>query len=149
MTGPPGGRPRAYSRDRSVEREHQDGVAKLVVELEVAAGGDRDVLLAVHHERHRRGVDPGAGLERPELLAGRRVIGVEAAVTLAREHQVASRGQRAADHGVFGPGLPYDLSRVDVDRGDVTPLVLSRNRRERAAQPQLSLLPRLLLDRVG
>jgi hypothetical protein len=58
--GPP---PYWLSRDRSVERKHQNGVAELIVELEVAAGGDRDVLLAIEIERHRRRVDARTGVE--------------------------------------------------------------------------------------
>src|SRR5919106_505334 len=123
-TGSAGGRPRANSRNRSVEREHEDGVAELIVELEVAAGGDRDVLLAVERERHRRRVDASTGLERPELLARCCVVGIEMAVALAREHQIAGGGQGTADHRVLSPRLPDDRGGVDVDRADVAPLVL-------------------------
>ena len=62
-----------------------------------AAGREREhVLLALVLERARRRVHAGAGLELPELLAGRRVERGEAPVVAADEQQPAAGRERAA-----------------------------------------------------
>ncbi len=72
------------------------------------AHGHRDVLLAVHHVGRRRRHHAGAGGRFPELLAGPGVVGQQAAVGRALEHQVAGGGERAAvpgRHIVHAPGF--------------------------------------------
>src|SRR5215472_13331040 len=78
-------RPRrlAMTAVQSVQGERDDGVAALVVELHVAAGGDHDVLLAADHVGGGRRIDAGPGIERPQHLAVLGVIGAEAAVAFA------------------------------------------------------------------
>src|SRR5262249_17630958 len=48
----------------SIQREGDDVVAALVVDLDVAAGPDHDVLLAAHRVGGGRRIDAGAGVER-------------------------------------------------------------------------------------
>ena len=54
------------SAKRSLDREGDDGVAALGVDLGVAARADDDVLLAADHVGGRRRIDAGAGLELPQ-----------------------------------------------------------------------------------
>src|SRR5262249_58097398 len=60
-----------------IDSEGDDVVAPLVIDLDVAARGDHDVLLAVDRIGGRRRVDAGARLELPENGSGLRVIGFE------------------------------------------------------------------------
>src|SRR5579883_2405474 len=100
-------------RDASIETEDEHRRAVLEIELEVATGGDADIGLAADLEAHRRGVDASTRLERPERLAGLRVVGREGAVALAGEDEIAFGGKRAADHRLIGLHLPGDLAGVD------------------------------------
>src|SRR5437773_10376985 len=101
------------------QAKNEDAVAVREAELEVAAGGDGDELLAVDLERDRGGVDAGAALEPPELLAGPGVECVEVAGAVpAGEAQAPRRGEGTADERVGRLVLPGDLPRVDIDRGE-------------------------------
>src|SRR6185437_11925921 len=124
---------------RSVGREGDDAVSALVVELGVAARADDDVLLAVDHVGRGRRVHARARLELPELFAVRRVVGLERAIALAREHEAAGGGEDAADHRLRRLHLPGDLAGVVVDRGDVAGLDSARDVGERAAEPELAV----------
>ena len=53
---------------RLLDREGDDGVAALGVDLGVAARSDDDILLAVDHVGRRRRIDAGAGLELQSTL---------------------------------------------------------------------------------
>src|SRR5215471_6364615 len=88
----------AHAPDQSIQREGDDVVAALGVDLHVAAGGDHDVLLAAHHVGGGRCVDAGPRVERPQHVAVVCVVGAETAVGLAREHHPAGGGENAADH---------------------------------------------------
>ena len=69
-------------------------------------------------ERADRRVHAGAGLELPELLAGRRVERGEAAVVAADEQQPAGGRERAAV-ALLGPlKTPRELVRRHVERRD-------------------------------
>src|SRR6476659_4319487 len=93
--------------------EHEDAVAALRIDLVVAAGGDRHVLLAADHVRHRWSVDTGAAIKFPQLLAGLRVEGLEPAVGLAVEDHAAGGGEHAADERLRRLLLPRDLAGVE------------------------------------
>src|SRR5713101_1095978 len=82
----------------SFQREGDDVVAALEVELDIAAGGDDDVLLAANLIGGWRCVDAGAGVEGPQHLAVLGVIGAETTIAFAREHEAAGCRQDAADH---------------------------------------------------
>src|SRR5690349_23686158 len=71
------------------QREHEQAVAALEVELRVTARRYRDVLLAVDHVRHRWRIRAGTDVELPQLLAGARVERPEPAVAFAVEDDVA------------------------------------------------------------
>src|SRR5712691_5845404 len=96
------------------EREDKHAIAAFEVDLRVAAAAHRDILLAAHHVGNRLRVGAGAAIEAPQLLAGRRVERVEAAVALAEEEQPARGGQAAADQRLLGIVLPGDLAGVDI-----------------------------------
>ena len=70
---------------------------------------DGDVLLAVDDVGDRRGHDARAGRRLPQLLAGLGVVGDEAAVGGALEHEVASSGERAAVPRRYLLLVPYFL----------------------------------------
>src|SRR6185503_5998233 len=74
---------REECRAGSGQLEHEDAVAPLRVDLVVAAGGVRDVLLAPGHVRDRGRVHAGAAVVLPELLAGGGIESLEPAVRLA------------------------------------------------------------------
>ena len=80
-----------------LQREGDDRVAALGVDLHVAAGGDHDVLLAARRVGRRRRVDAGAGVEFPQDAAALGVIGLEPAVGFAGEKKPAGSGERTAD----------------------------------------------------
>src|SRR6185312_4935119 len=121
------------------QREGDERVAALVVELRIAARRNDDVLLAVDGIGGWWGVDAGPGLEFPEHGARVRVISLKQAVALAGKGKSARRHQNAADHRLLRLDLPFDLAGVVVDRGDVAPLLLGGNDLEGAAQPELAL----------
>src|SRR6185312_16132355 len=114
----------------------EDAVAALRVDLVVAAGGDGDVLLALHHVRDARRVDARTAEVLPQLLAVARVVRLVPTVRLAVEHDVAGSGEHAADQRLRRLHAPRDLAGVQVDRDETAPLLLARYRLERAAEPQ-------------
>src|SRR5204862_5925758 len=121
---PAGGRGPASALLRQAKNE--DAVAVREAELEVAARGDGDELLPVDLERDRGGVDAGAALEAPELLAGLRVERVEVAGAVAAgEDHATRRGEGPADQRVRQLVLPGDLARIDVYRAESPPLLLA------------------------
>src|SRR5665213_3301437 len=93
----------------ALEREHEDAVAALEIELRVAAGGDGDVLLAVDGIRHRRRIDAGAAIVLPQLVAVLRIERLEPAVALAVEHEPPCRSQHAADQRLGRLHAPGNL----------------------------------------
>src|SRR5262245_8833336 len=117
-----------------VDREHEQAVAALEVELGVAAATHRDMLLPVDGVRDRHRVRARAAVEAPEPLAGLRVERVEVAVALAEEIEAAGGDEPAADQRLLGVVLPGDLARVDVDGRHAAPLLLGRDHLERAAE---------------
>ena len=68
---------------------------------------------------------PAPHVELPELLAGARVERLEPAVALAVEHEVAGRGEHAADQRLRRLRLPRDLAGVEVDGDEPAPLLLA------------------------
>src|SRR6266581_92757 len=134
------GRPGGGLSDLHVsgQGEYDHAVAALEVNLRISAGGNGDVLFALHRVGHRRRVDAGSGLVLPQQASGRRVQRLEKAVALAEEHQTPGGGERAADQGLLGVVLPRHLARVDIDGRKASPLLLARYGLERAAQPELA-----------
>src|SRR6266581_5057351 len=122
----------------SGQREYDDAVAALEVDLRISARGNGDVLLVLHHVGHRRRVDAGSGLVLPQQASGRGVQRLEKAVAFAEEHQTPGGGERAADQGLLGVVLPRHLAGIDVDRGEPSPLLLARYDLERTAEPELA-----------
>src|SRR5215467_16265415 len=122
-----------------LQREGDNVIATLVVDLDIAAGGDNDVLLAVNRIGGRRRVDAGTGVEGPQHLAVLGVIGAETPVAFTREHEAAGGRQYPADHRLRRFHLPTNLAGVVIDGRDVTGLLLSRDDLEGAAEPQLAL----------
>src|SRR5580704_19622912 len=118
-----------------LDREGDDVVAALGIDLGVAARTDDDILLAVDHVRRRGGIDAGASLELPKHFASGGVVRFKPPVGFAGEQEAAGGGENAADHGLRRFDLPGDLTRVVVDRGDVAEALLARDDRERAAEP--------------
>src|SRR5437879_8615862 len=116
--------------------KYQYRVAERIAELEVAAGRDRDELLAVNLKHGRRRVDPGAAIELPQHRAAFGVVRFEPAVPFARKHEATSSRGRAADHRLIRLRLPRLFPGLVVDRGDRAPLRFAWNRLERAAKPQ-------------
>src|SRR6185312_10831960 len=133
--------------------EDEDRVAQRIAYLEITTRRDGDELLAVELEHCGCGVHSGPAVELPQDRAGLGVVRLEPAVALAREHQAARRGGRAAHHREVGLLLPGDLPRVQIDRADgavlarISALVI-RYPDERAAQPQATLLPRGVMHLV-
>src|SRR4030088_2368469 len=76
---------------RGGQLEDGDGIAVGIRHLEVAAGSDRDILLAIHLVRDGRSVDASAQVVAPDALAGFRVEGIEPTVAFAHEDQVSGR----------------------------------------------------------
>src|ERR1700733_9543575 len=107
-----------WRRDVRAEAEDRDRVAVREPELEVAAGGDGDVLLAADRVADRRCVHARAEVEVPQVLPGLRVDRVEPAVALAEEREVARRRERAADQRLLGNHRPRDLAGLGVDRDE-------------------------------
>src|ERR1043166_6593805 len=122
-----------------IDRERDDIVAALIIELHVAARGDHDVLLALDRVGRRRSFDAGASLEAPENGTAAGIVGAEPAVALAGEHAPARGREDAADHRLWRLHLPADLAGVVVDRRHVAPPFLRRADLEDAAEPQLAL----------
>src|SRR5262245_66517409 len=93
-------------REPALQPEHEQyGLVALLLELgneQMLAAGDRaqpredrDVLLAVDLERHRRRIEAGADVDLPELLHRRVVVGDERSIGEAGEDQAAAGRERA------------------------------------------------------
>src|SRR5439155_3131645 len=93
--------------------EHEQRIAERIADLEVPARCHGHELLAVDLEHRGRGVGAGAAVELPQHRTGLGVVRLEPAVALAREHQAARRGGRAAHHRQLGLLLPGDLAGVE------------------------------------
>src|ERR1700722_8922363 len=143
-----GGR-RPYEARGLLDREGDDVVAALGVDLSVAARTDDDILLAVDHVGRRGRIAAGAGLELPEHFAGGVVVSLEPAVGFAGEDKPARGGENAADHGLRRLDLPGDFPGVVVDGGNVTEALLARDDRERAAEPEFAVWIGGVGDRIG
>ena len=65
---------------------------------------NQHILRAIDRIARRRGVNCRAGVDRPELFAGRRSVGNKFAICLALEHEVATRRHYAA---VVGQVMVY------------------------------------------
>src|ERR1700722_10186294 len=118
-----------------LDREGDDVVAALGVDLGVAARTDDDILLAVDHVGRRGRIDARAGLELPEHFTVGVVVSFEPAVGLAGEEKAAGCDENAADHRLRRLNLPGDFPGVVIDRADVAEALLARNDRKRAAEP--------------
>src|ERR1700757_4243242 len=123
----------------SIDRESDDVVAALEVDLDVTARADHDILLAAQRVAGGRRIDARPGAEAPQFLAGGRVVGRKLAVAFPRENKATRGGENAADHRLRRLHLPFDLASVVVDGGDVARLLLARDGGEGAAQPQLAV----------
>src|ERR1700729_2699076 len=143
-----GGR-RPYEARGLLDREGDDVVAALGVDLGVAARTDDDILLAVNHVGRRGRVDAGAGLELPKHFAAGIVVGLEPAVGFAGEDEAAGGRKNPTDHRLRRLDLPGDLAGVVVDRGDIAEALLSGDDRERAAKPEFAVRIGGVGDRVG
>src|SRR5205085_8245609 len=108
-----GQRRRIERAELPLEREDPRRVAAGAALQLVAAGGDRDELLAVNLVDDGRRVGAESRLESPELLAGLGVQGQEVAVRVATEDEAAGRDRRptAAAQPVRRLMLPRDLVR--------------------------------------
>src|SRR5215470_8051449 len=95
-----------------LQREGDNVIATLVVDLDIAAGGDNDVLLAVNRIGGRRRVDAGTGVEGPQHLAVLGVIGAETPLAFTREHEAAGGRHYPADHRWRRFHLPTNLAGV-------------------------------------
>src|SRR5262249_53129636 len=87
---------------RSVRRECDNRVAALGVNLNIAARCNDNVLLVADTVGGRRGIDTSAGVEGPQHFPVARVVGAEAAVGLAGEHDAARGRQNTAYHRLRG-----------------------------------------------
>src|SRR6476619_7882599 len=127
-----------YQIRRSIDGERDDVVAALEVDLGVSAGSDDDVLLAVDGVGGRRRIDAGAREERPQDVAGFRIVGAEPAIAFTGEHEATGSGQRATQHGQRRLFLPGDLAGVVIDGGDIAERLLGGDYLEGAAKPELA-----------
>src|SRR5512140_2676587 len=80
------------------------------------AGDHGDPLLAVLLPGDGRAGDAGAGVVLPQLLAGRRVVGLQGALGRAGEDQVAVGAEDAAPEDALVVRLPDDVAVLRVDR---------------------------------
>src|SRR6202158_278869 len=130
---------------RSIEREGDNIVAAVKVDLGITARADHHILLAAHHVGGRWRIDARTGAEVPQFLAVGRIVGRELAVALTRENKTARGGQNAADHRLWRLDLPFDLAGVVIDGGNVARLRLARDHLEGATKPQLAIRIRRVL----
>src|SRR5579864_3799746 len=82
-----------------------DAIASALVAEEAASGrGDHHVLFSILPlKRHGGGVSAGVDFRHPQLLAGFRIKGAEAAVVGgADKYEAAGGGERSADVGPSG-----------------------------------------------
>src|SRR4051794_4691483 len=121
------------------ETEYHHCVSERVAELEVAAAGHSDELLTAVHERHRCRVTARSTIELPEELTGLRVIGVEVSVAFTSEGEAAGGGKASAHHRLRHLVLPCDLASLQINSRVEAVLLLTRDRHERRAEPQLAL----------
>src|SRR5690606_907428 len=87
-------------------------------------GGNADVLLTILFPGDRRGNDPGAGLELPQLLAGLGIERLEVAIACAGEHQVARGRQDACPQRQRFLVLPFHLAGGRVHRAQNADMVV-------------------------
>src|SRR6202163_1104299 len=100
---------------RSIEREGDNVVATVKVDLGVAARADHDILLAAHHVGGGGRIDACTGAEVPQFLSVGRIVGRELAVALTRENKTTRGGENAANHRLRRLDLPFDLAGVVVN----------------------------------
>src|SRR5690606_32517145 len=124
-----------------------DAVAARGTGEEIAGRVSGDVRSAAMPEHGDRRVHAGAGLELPELLAGRRVKRGEPAVVAADEEQSPGRRDDAAVAGVGPMLLPDEAIRAHVERREHA-VARQRGREERSADIERSRRRRLA-DRLG
>src|SRR5712691_5671846 len=117
----------------------------------IAAGGNGDVLLAVHFIDHRGGVSPEARLEPPKLLTRPGIERQEIAIRLAAEDETAGGDRRAtpAPDAVRRLVLPDGLVRLAVDGREGPAHRRADRRRLRPAGVAQSLLERVAESREG
>src|SRR3954453_19925050 len=94
----------------SVDRERDDVVAALIVELGVTARPDHDILLGPNHVARWWRVHTGAGAKAPQLFAVGGVVGSELAIAFSGEHQAPGGGENASNHRLGRLDLPLDLA---------------------------------------
>src|SRR5260370_42417845 len=97
---------------RSIEREGDNVVAAVKVDLGIAARADHHILLGAHHVGGGWRIDARTGAEVPQFAAYDssngmelwnfravgRIVGRELAVAFTRENKTARGRQDAADH---------------------------------------------------
>ena len=106
-----------------------------ITHLEIAPGGNREVLLAVYLIRNGRSIDAGAQVVAPDAISGPRVECVEPAIAFAHEHKISGRRQHPADQGLRSLVLPGDLPGLDIQRDEGSILnPAGRHIRERAPE---------------
>src|SRR4051812_4550251 len=129
-------RPLVPRRCAARQREGEDVRARRSAEETAAAGGDDHILPAVLAEKgHRRNVGAGRQFRLPQLLAGLRFEGAEAAVDRgADEDDAAGGGDAAADVERAGVveafvlerlkeserNLPRDVALVHIERDQLS-----------------------------
>src|SRR6267143_3593758 len=89
--------------------------------IDAPAGGDADVLDAVHGERDGRSGDAGVRAELPQHFSGARVEGAEEPVAraAAEDEPPGGRQHRPPVHGVGEQVAPHALVAADVPRLDL------------------------------
>ena len=97
------------------------------------AGHDRDILLAVDLERHRRRVEAGADIDLPQRLHGRVVVGDERAVGEAGEDEAAAGRERAAVLGIGNAHALLDVAGEGIGDDEIGLVALD--------VPELGALP--------
>src|SRR5882672_8864100 len=125
---------------RQAEDEHR--AAQRITQLEVAAAGHRNELLATAHEAHRGAVAAGTAVEGPDQRARGRVVGVEVPVAFTGEGEAAGGRETAAHHRLIDLLLPGDLAGGEVHRREQAVLGLAGDGDERGAEPEPALFPR-------
>src|SRR5919198_4996886 len=98
------------------------------VDEQRAAGGNRDVLPAVHRIRHRSCGYLAADVPLPQELARPRVEREEVAFAPAGEHEIGRGREDAAVGDVAHLELPFELAALRVERLNGAPPFLRRAR---------------------
>src|SRR4051812_8472849 len=114
---------------RSKSKHEQHGLVALLLEFRredmlvdrdpAQAGEDRNKLLAVYFESHRRRVEADTDIDFPQLLQRRVVIGHERTVGEAREHEAAAGRKRAAVVRIGDPDLALAFACDGVKSGEL------------------------------